>query len=596
MMTIKIQELRNIVQAHQARYRFKKCDYWRLAVTPVTDAGGGGGITEDRHSSPTEDTDTYSDPHSPAKKGDAMISNITLWQFLLELLNSGQHQHLITWTGIEGEFKLINAEEVAKLWGLRKNKNNMNYDKLSRALRYYYDKNIIKKVLGQKFVYRFVSYPCPMDQNKPESGKPPTPYMTPSIKLESPSPGIPNTSPYPNAVPSLASPYSPNTSVPSPQPSLHNPPQSSTPSATSGAGVTGAMSCGHSDVSAPSPQPGGYSASSSPHHLTPPPPAHLHHITPHHLQIYSKYLTAVHAMQNTSAFAAAIQQQTQQQFGSSASLTVPTSLWSSDEPVRQTPSVHEPKREMDDSSCEMLTDKSSYSRSNSPISEDCSNSSAPLHLVSEEATRRRLEDEEEERRRKAVEEERRRQAQKRSRSRSPQSSLSSSSPTPDSKVSPPSSPEMLRRPGPSSQASPSTSSSSSPSASMRHKSGSKPKPSPLSIENITAHSPVRSPRSPMLLSASSLNTPLVNLPSPPYSGIHTKSPFITMPWAGLSPFAATLSPFATSPRGQHHFTFPSGPLPYSHLASQVLSPRLGFMPSFEFQLSSPSDKSVPVFQ
>ncbi|KAK9399795.1 ETS domain-containing protein Elk-3 [Crotalus adamanteus] len=35
----------------------------------------------------------------------------------------------------------------------------MNYDKLSRALRYYYDKNIIKKVIGQKFVYKFVSFP-----------------------------------------------------------------------------------------------------------------------------------------------------------------------------------------------------------------------------------------------------------------------------------------------------------------------------------------------------------------------------------------------------------------------------------------------------
>ncbi|XP_032365094.1 ETS domain-containing protein Elk-1 [Etheostoma spectabile] len=37
----------------------------------------------------------------------------------------------------------------------------MNYDKLSRALRYYYDKNIIKKVSGQKFVYRFVGQPDP---------------------------------------------------------------------------------------------------------------------------------------------------------------------------------------------------------------------------------------------------------------------------------------------------------------------------------------------------------------------------------------------------------------------------------------------------
>ena len=88
-----------------------------------------------------------------------MDSNITLWQFLLELLMSNQHQDIISWTNNDGEFKLINPEEVAKHWGLRKNKHNMNYDKLSRALRYYYDKNIIKKVMGQKFVYKFVSFP-----------------------------------------------------------------------------------------------------------------------------------------------------------------------------------------------------------------------------------------------------------------------------------------------------------------------------------------------------------------------------------------------------------------------------------------------------
>ncbi|XP_076304234.1 uncharacterized protein LOC143222125 isoform X2 [Tachypleus tridentatus] len=88
-----------------------------------------------------------------------METNVTLWQFLLELLLSDHYNHIITWINNEGEFKLVNAEEVARLWGLRKNKHNMNYDKLSRALRYYYDKNIIKKVLGQKFVYRFVSFP-----------------------------------------------------------------------------------------------------------------------------------------------------------------------------------------------------------------------------------------------------------------------------------------------------------------------------------------------------------------------------------------------------------------------------------------------------
>ncbi|KAM5289072.1 ETS domain-containing protein Elk-3 isoform 6-T6 [Ctenodactylus gundi] len=69
-----------------------------------------------------------------------MESAITLWQFLLQLLLDQKHEHLICWTSNDGEFKLLKAEEVAKLWGLRKNKTNMNYDKLSRALRYYYDK------------------------------------------------------------------------------------------------------------------------------------------------------------------------------------------------------------------------------------------------------------------------------------------------------------------------------------------------------------------------------------------------------------------------------------------------------------------------
>uniref|UniRef100_A0A8C0T0L7 ETS domain-containing protein n=1 Tax=Canis lupus familiaris TaxID=9615 RepID=A0A8C0T0L7_CANLF len=88
-----------------------------------------------------------------------MDSAITLWQFLLQLLQEPQNKHMISWTSNDGEFKLLQAEEVARLWGIRKNKPNMNYDKLSRALRYYYVKNIIKKVNGQKFVYKFVSYP-----------------------------------------------------------------------------------------------------------------------------------------------------------------------------------------------------------------------------------------------------------------------------------------------------------------------------------------------------------------------------------------------------------------------------------------------------
>ena len=71
---------------------------------------------------------------------------IQLWQFLLELLSDSGNSTCITWDGTSGEFKLTDPDEVARRWGERKNKPNMNYDKLSRALRYYYDKNIMTKV------------------------------------------------------------------------------------------------------------------------------------------------------------------------------------------------------------------------------------------------------------------------------------------------------------------------------------------------------------------------------------------------------------------------------------------------------------------
>ena len=47
------------------------------------------------------------------------------------------------------------SDEVARRWGERKSKPNMNYDKLSRALRYYYDKNIMTKVHGKRYAYKF---------------------------------------------------------------------------------------------------------------------------------------------------------------------------------------------------------------------------------------------------------------------------------------------------------------------------------------------------------------------------------------------------------------------------------------------------------
>ncbi|XP_060872438.1 DNA-binding protein D-ETS-6-like [Metopolophium dirhodum] len=80
---------------------------------------------------------------------------IQLWQFLLELLADSNNVGCICWDGPGGEFKLIDPDEVARRWGERKSKPNMNYDKLSRALRYYYDKNIMTKVHGKRYAYKF---------------------------------------------------------------------------------------------------------------------------------------------------------------------------------------------------------------------------------------------------------------------------------------------------------------------------------------------------------------------------------------------------------------------------------------------------------
>ncbi|XP_056142095.1 ETS1-related protein [Lampris incognitus] len=81
---------------------------------------------------------------------------IQLWQFLLELLLDSACRTFICWTGDGWEFKMSDPTEVAKRWGQCKNKPKMNYEKLSRGLRYYYHKNIIHKTAGKRYVYRFV--------------------------------------------------------------------------------------------------------------------------------------------------------------------------------------------------------------------------------------------------------------------------------------------------------------------------------------------------------------------------------------------------------------------------------------------------------
>ena len=90
----------------------------------------------------------------PQRKG-----GMHLWQFLYAMLRDleNRYAHLIEWTRNEKdlEFRLLEPEAIAVWWGHHKNKSNMSYDKLSRSLRYYYDKGIIRKINGERYVYRF---------------------------------------------------------------------------------------------------------------------------------------------------------------------------------------------------------------------------------------------------------------------------------------------------------------------------------------------------------------------------------------------------------------------------------------------------------
>ena len=81
---------------------------------------------------------------------------LELWKFLLDLLTDKDHRDIIYWIGDDGEFKMEKPEIVSKLWGAKKNNASMNYEKMSRALRFYNGGDIINKVKGKNFMYKFV--------------------------------------------------------------------------------------------------------------------------------------------------------------------------------------------------------------------------------------------------------------------------------------------------------------------------------------------------------------------------------------------------------------------------------------------------------
>lgn len=80
-----------------------------------------------------------------------------LWEFIRDILIHPElNEGLMKWEDRnEGIFKFLKSEAVAQLWGQKKKNSSMTYEKLSRAMRYYYKREILERVDGRRLVYKF---------------------------------------------------------------------------------------------------------------------------------------------------------------------------------------------------------------------------------------------------------------------------------------------------------------------------------------------------------------------------------------------------------------------------------------------------------
>lgn len=80
-----------------------------------------------------------------------------LWEFILDLLKSSEFNpsHIKWINQSEGEFKIVKTTDIATMWGKIKNNEGMTYEKMSRAMRYYYRRQIMAPVLNRRLVYKF---------------------------------------------------------------------------------------------------------------------------------------------------------------------------------------------------------------------------------------------------------------------------------------------------------------------------------------------------------------------------------------------------------------------------------------------------------
>ncbi|XP_061488424.1 transcription factor ETV7 isoform X2 [Rhineura floridana] len=90
-----------------------------------------------------------------------------LWDYVYQLLCDSRYESFIKWEDKEAKiFRVVDPNGLARLWGNHKNRRNMTYEKMSRALRHYYKLNIIRKEPGQKLLFRFLKTPEEIKHDK----------------------------------------------------------------------------------------------------------------------------------------------------------------------------------------------------------------------------------------------------------------------------------------------------------------------------------------------------------------------------------------------------------------------------------------------
>lgn len=112
-----------------------------------------------------------------------------LWDYVYQLLCDDRYQEYIRWEEPESlVFRVVDPNGLARLWGNHKNRSNMTYEKMSRALRHYYKLNIIKKEPGQKLLFRFLK--TPEDLKKQQVNHDESPEGSPNQNMDSADPSL----------------------------------------------------------------------------------------------------------------------------------------------------------------------------------------------------------------------------------------------------------------------------------------------------------------------------------------------------------------------------------------------------------------------